>query len=68
MEKYVGFKRSQEDFGSLWSVGRYNAYLEENDESKRKEIANELLTYNEEDCIATRHVLEWAAELNKLNN
>jgi predicted RecB family nuclease len=60
VEKCAGFTRSQEDYGSLWSVARYNAYLEAADDAQRKAIENELLTYNEEDCVAMRHVLRWA--------
>jgi len=63
VEKCAGFKRSQEDYGSLWSVARYNAYLKAEGEDKRNAIEKELLTYNEEDCVAMRHVLQWAAKL-----
>jgi len=63
VEKCAGFERSQEDYGSLWSVARYNAYLEATDEAERKVIENELLTYNEDDCMAMRHVLRWARRL-----
>ena len=65
VEKYAGFQRQQVDYGSLWSVARYNAYLETADEAERKAIEGELLTYNEEDCVAMRHVLKWAARLRR---
>jgi uncharacterized protein len=63
VEKCASFKRSQEDYGSLWSVARYDAYLEATDEAERKAIGSELLTYNEEDCMAMRHVIQWVSDL-----
>ena len=63
VEGCAGFKRSQEDYGSLWSVARYGAYLEAADDAEREAIGNELLTYNKEDCVAMRHVLHWASRL-----
>jgi uncharacterized protein len=63
VEKCAGFKRSQEDYGSLWSVARYDAYLEAGEDAERKAIENQLLTYNEEDCVAMRHVLQWVSGL-----
>jgi predicted RecB family nuclease len=63
VEKCASFKRSQEDYGSLWSVARYNAYLEAGEDAERKAIENQLLTYNEEDCVAMRHVLQWVSGL-----
>jgi len=60
VEKCAGFRREQEEYGSLWSVARYNALVGAADEAERKAIETELLVYNEEDCRAMRHVLEWA--------
>jgi len=61
VEKCAGFKRSQGEYGALWSVGRYGALLEAADDAARTAIENELLTYNREDCVAMRHVLRWAS-------
>ncbi len=63
VEKRAGFERGQADYGSLWSVGRYNAYLLSNDPAEQNSIRNELLCYNREDCMAMRHVLQWACSL-----
>lgn len=63
VEKCAGFKRSQAEYGSLWSVGRYNAYLLSNDQAEQAQIKEELLNYNREDCLAMRHVLQWACSL-----
>jgi len=62
VEKCAGFVRSQEDYGSLWSVGRYWAYLNASGDVQQA-IEEELLTYNREDCLAMRHVLDWASSL-----
>lgn len=63
VEKCAGFRRSQEDYGSLWSIGRYNAYIEATSDSERRKIEEELLTYNKEDCVAMRDVLRWIGGL-----
>jgi uncharacterized protein len=63
VERYAGFERSQEDYGALWSVARYNAYLEAGSPTEGSAIEQELLTYNREDCIAMRRVLQWLGEL-----
>ena len=59
----LGFVRKQEDFGSLWSIGRYHAFLDERDPHEKAAIRDQLLLYNEEDCLAMRHVLAWAQTL-----
>jgi uncharacterized protein len=59
VEKCAGFERSQADHGGLWSVARYHAYLAASEEAERRAIERELLTYNEEDCVAMREVLAW---------
>ncbi len=63
VEKCAGFPRSQAEYGSLWSVGRYNAWLLASDPAERDGIRDELLSYNREDCLAMRHVLAWALHL-----
>jgi len=63
VEQEAGFVRRQQDFGSLWSIGRYHAYLETVEAQAREAIRRELLLYNEEDCLAMRHVLNWAGTL-----
>jgi predicted RecB family nuclease len=62
-EKCAGFERSQEEYGSLWSVGRYHAYIRSRDPAERDQIRRQLLDYNREDCLAMKHVLEWARSL-----
>lgn len=59
VEKYVGFKRTQEEFGGDWSMAMYIEAVETNDEKKRKELMDEILKYNCEDLQATWAVLQW---------
>jgi predicted RecB family nuclease len=63
VEKQARFERSQQDYGALWSVARYNAYLGAEDEDERDAIEEELRTYNREDCVAMREVLRWVSGL-----
>ncbi len=61
IEKQTGFERSQEEYGSLWSVVCYHRWLAaEGDERER--LGRELLTYNEEDCAAMKWVVDWVRE------
>ena len=63
VEQCAGFQRGQTEYGSLWSVGRYNACLLSTDPGERSAIRDELLSYNREDCLAMRHALKWACSL-----
>jgi predicted RecB family nuclease len=59
IEQYIGFKRSQSEFGGQWAMAMFIMAVETNDESKRKQIMGEILKYNEEDLGATWAVFEW---------
>jgi predicted RecB family nuclease len=59
VEKHVGFKRTQDEYGGDWSIARYIEAVETEDEEKRRDIMNEILKYNEEDLKATWAVFEW---------
>jgi predicted RecB family nuclease len=59
IEKYIGFKRSQSEFGGQWAMAMFIEATETSDESKRKELMGEILKYNEEDLGATWAVFEW---------
>jgi predicted RecB family nuclease len=63
VEKHVGFKRTQNEFGGDWSIAKYIEAVETEDEGKRRDIMNEILKYNEEDLKATWAVLEWLRRL-----
>ena len=59
IEQYVGFERSQEEFGGTWSIARYMAAQDMKPGAERDAIAAEILKYNEEDLAATWAVLDW---------
>ena len=59
VEKYVGFKRSQTEYGGSWSIAKYIEATETRDEDSRKKLVGEILIYNQEDLAATWAVFEW---------
>jgi predicted RecB family nuclease len=59
VEKYIGFKRSQTEYGGDWAMAAFIKATETSDEKKRKELLENILTYNREDLAATWAVLEW---------
>ncbi len=65
VERYVGFKRSQSDYGGDWAMARYIEATETSDECVRKSLISEITDYNREDLAATWAVLRW---LQKLGN
>ncbi|MGD0697018.1 MAG: TM0106 family RecB-like putative nuclease [Terriglobia bacterium] len=63
IEKYIGFKRTQGEYGGEWTMAKYIEATETRDGSKRTEFINEILKYNEEDLNATWAVFEWLRRL-----
>ncbi len=59
VERYIGFERSQENFGGEWSMAKYIEAVETEDESARARVMDEIFTYNQEDLDATWAVFEW---------
>jgi predicted RecB family nuclease len=59
IEQYIGFKRSQSEFGGQWAMATFIEATETSDERKRKQLMNEILKYNEEDLAATWAVFQW---------
>jgi len=59
IEQYIGFKRSQSEFGGQWAMAMFVEATETSDESKRKQLMDEILKYNEEDLAATWAVFQW---------
>jgi predicted RecB family nuclease len=59
IEKYIGFKRSQTEFGGQWAMAMFIEATETSDESKRNQLMGEILKYNEEDLEATWAVFQW---------
>lgn len=62
IEKYVGFERTQDEFGGNWSMAKYIEATETEDEATRNEVMDAIRTYNKEDLAATWRVLQWLLE------
>jgi predicted RecB family nuclease len=59
LEEYVGFQRTQTEYGGEWAMATFIQATETRDESKRQELMNAILKYNEEDLAATWAVFQW---------
>jgi uncharacterized protein len=59
VEKYVGFNRTQDEYGGDWAMAKYIEATETEDEGIRREVMEQVLTYNKEDLEATWAVLVW---------
>jgi predicted RecB family nuclease len=62
VEKYVGFERTQEEYGGSWSMAKYIEATETHDEEARRKLIDEVLVYNKEDLAATWAVFQWLRE------
>jgi uncharacterized protein len=59
VEEYVGFKRTQDEYGGSWAMAQFILATETQDEVERNQRMGEILKYNEEDLAATWAVFEW---------
>lgn len=59
IERYIGFERTQEEYGGDWAMAKYIEATETEDEAQRAEVMEEILAYNREDLEATWAVLQW---------
>ncbi len=59
VEEYVGFKRTQDEYGGSWAMAQFILATETQDEGERNQRMGEILKYNEEDLAATWAVFEW---------
>ena len=59
VEQYVGFRRTQDEYGGSWAMSQFILATETNDEAKRDSLMAEILKYNEEDLAATWAVFDW---------
>lgn len=59
VEGYVGFKRTQEEYGGEWAMAKYIEATETEDQTLRAEVVDKILVYNQEDLQATWAVLQW---------
>ncbi len=63
IEQLVGFKRSQEEFGGLWSIITYDQYINAPTQKEANLILQKILTYNTEDIMASLAIYEWLEKL-----
>ena len=59
IETFVGFHRTQEEYGGDWSIARY---LESGDPADRQNALREIVQYNREDLEATWAVFDWLSQ------
>lgn len=59
VESYVGYQRSQTEYGGDWSIAQYVEAVECDDETRRRELFDDILIYNKEDLEATWAVFDW---------
>ena len=59
IESFVGFKRTQEEYGGSWSIVRYNNYLETPTKEEADKILDEIKVYNGEDLMSIYEVYKW---------
>jgi predicted RecB family nuclease len=59
IEKYVGFRRTQDEYGGDWSMAKYIEATEMEDKAARDEVMDAIRTYNREDLEATWAVFQW---------
>ena len=59
VESYIGFQRTQDEYGGQWAMAKYIEAVESEDETLRDEVIDKILVYNREDLEATWAVLQW---------
>lgn len=59
VEKHIGFKRTQDEYGGDWAMAKYVEATEREDPVERDKAIEQILTYNREDLEATWAVLQW---------
>ena len=59
VEEYVGYKRTQTEYGGDWAMAMFIEATETSDEGRRQQLMTEILQYNKEDLEATWAVFEW---------
>jgi predicted RecB family nuclease len=59
VERYVGFERTQDEYGGDWAMAEYIRAVETGDEAERRRVMGAILHYNREDLEATWAVLMW---------
>ncbi|HKI94759.1 MAG TPA: TM0106 family RecB-like putative nuclease [Gemmatimonadales bacterium] len=63
IEKYLGYERSQEEFGGTWAMVKYIEAAESGDPAARQALMREIVKYNREDLEAMWAVVEWLRDM-----
>ncbi len=53
IERYVGFERTQDEYGGDWSIAKYIEAVETDNANRRNALMDDILYYNREDLKAT---------------
>ena len=59
IEQYVGYKRKLSEGNGQWAMAKFIEATETSDEGKRRELIEQILSYNQEDLEATWAVFTW---------
>jgi predicted RecB family nuclease len=59
VEDYVGFERTEAEYGGAWAMATFIEATEASDEKKRKGLMDKIVAYNKEDLEATWAVFKW---------
>ncbi|SNX58946.1 uncharacterized protein SAMN06296273_0408 [Nitrosomonas ureae] len=59
----VDFQWENQESGSQWSVVQFNRFLSETNPREKQKLKNEILGYNRDDVVATRHLELWLRNL-----
>ena len=68
IEKYIGFKRTQVEYGGNWSMAQYIEATETSNAARREELMSTIRIYNREDLEATWAMLQWVIEKQTVQN
>ncbi|MDG1858332.1 MAG: ribonuclease H-like domain-containing protein, partial [Emcibacteraceae bacterium] len=58
-KELVNFQWADEESGSQWSIVQFHNFLNEQSEDIRSNLKRDILGYNRDDVLATRHLEEW---------
>jgi predicted RecB family nuclease len=59
VEKYIGYKRSMQEYGGDWSMAKYIEAVETEDAAEQQALMEQILKYNQEDLEAMWGVMRW---------
>jgi len=59
VEKYIGYKRSMQEYGGDWSMAKYIEAMETEDTTEQRALMDQILKYNQEDLEAMWGVMRW---------